>query len=347
MLCHNCGTQRSDADFPCHECGAELEIPTSNIEQEGQEQSVHQILYKDAEAGNEVVKKEKEMSDLTIMILCFGGAALVFALASWCQSLVNSSMFSMYYEGTGIFRELLAEITFFPGWVISVIAFLIGVFFLVSYIKENFINQETISPSQDQQLIVKSATEESATMSNTGDVKKVCNGCGEGILDTERFCTSCGMPVRVTAEHETDTPKVDINPTTLRVPVPVPTPVVAPAKENDITKMEDATDDYATAEQTAAVERAEAAEKAAAAVRAASAEKAAAAAEKAEATERAAAAERAASTERVAVSEKAAVTEAKRNDSEEIRETESSELNKKAQVKAPPTIRVKVKKRQD
>jgi len=71
--------------------------------------------------------------------------------------------------------------------------------------------------SHDQQPIDLPDSEQTVTESNVGDEKTYCNGCGESISDTERLCTSCGIPIREsnkqvalekTAEEETTAEEV-------------------------------------------------------------------------------------------------------------------------------------------
>ena len=49
------------------------------------------------------------------------GAALVFGVASFLQAVFgDSSMFDESYARNGLISDLIINITFYPGWVITV-----------------------------------------------------------------------------------------------------------------------------------------------------------------------------------------------------------------------------------
>jgi len=356
MLCNNCGEQITGGNLLCEECGAEqvreqskdssyVALQANAIEdfrQVSRQQYDHQMTTEEEQSWFKDFERQIDSSRFLLPLLLLGGAVVIFLIANWFQSLVNSSMFSMTYDApekfSGIFLALLAEITFWGGWVLSVVCVIGGVIGLVArdqivwkqdlnapvsdsksqdpayhpqtpladIPESNAIvaasipaqNAVTDIPEQNQPLINSVDTEQSnsfddeqtVTMSRAVVEDIRCSSCGEGILDTERFCTSCGMPIREHVKKDTAT----------------------------------------LAAEREATER-EAVEKAAAVMAA---------------IEGAAEEERAAVADRVTATERAATAGSIRDDSDELgSKAEKSDIHEEAPVKSPPTLRVKIKKR--
>ncbi len=60
-------------------------------------------------------------------LLLIGLGVVVFVIASICQGLVQSSMFSTQYVDSGTVLNLLATVTFWPGWILTVGFIIMGV----------------------------------------------------------------------------------------------------------------------------------------------------------------------------------------------------------------------------
>jgi len=57
-----------------------------------------------------------------------GGGVAIFVVCSIIQALADSSMFSMSYYETGNFViDMLVNVTFYPGWILTVILILAGI----------------------------------------------------------------------------------------------------------------------------------------------------------------------------------------------------------------------------
>lgn len=57
----------------------------------------------------------------------FGGAVAVFIVASIIQAACGSSMFSSSYASTSLVQDLLINVTFLPGWLLTAALALAGV----------------------------------------------------------------------------------------------------------------------------------------------------------------------------------------------------------------------------
>ena len=344
MLCKNCGIQVTGEGLLCQECGTQQVSEQSNdssyvalqaniienFAQVSQQQSNQQTTSEEDQPWYKEFDRLLDSSRYLFPLVLLGGAVVIFLIANWFQSLVNSSMFSMTYDQpekfSGIFLALLAELTFWGGWVLSVLCAIGGVVGLVA--RDTIVWKRDLAapvPESSPHPVTESSPDpvtESSPQSNSFDDEQTvtissavvndvrCSSCGEEILDTERFCTSCGMPIREHATQDTATLAAE-----------------RAAAEREAAEREAV--EKATAEMEA-IERA-AREKVAAEERAAEER---AAAEKVAAEERAA-------REKVAAEERAA---AERAAAEKAAAADRA-VAESAAAKPPPTLRVKVKKR--
>lgn len=67
-----------------------------------------------------------------IALLCWGGAAVVFAICSAVQAAGHSDMFSTRYQDPGNFLlDIAMNVTFYPGWGLTVLLVFYGFVALV------------------------------------------------------------------------------------------------------------------------------------------------------------------------------------------------------------------------
>ncbi len=84
-------------------------------------------------------KKKNEAKDYVQVGLMFLGASLaVFVVCSLIQSWCGSSMFdSTYPSSLGFFQDLLVNLTFYPGWILTGVLGVLGVMSLYAAFTES------------------------------------------------------------------------------------------------------------------------------------------------------------------------------------------------------------------
>jgi hypothetical protein len=93
-------------------------------------QSDSQMTHREAQDKYDQMNRDNNSHKRKMAIFALLGAVAVFALASFFQSLGDSSMFSMYYYPNGFIVSLLVNISFYPGWAITILLLGAGVFLL-------------------------------------------------------------------------------------------------------------------------------------------------------------------------------------------------------------------------
>jgi hypothetical protein len=144
MFCTNCGKQLSAKVRFCVACGNAIAVD-NQVENQANNQSAPQVIHEPPpvtyqsdsqmthrEAMNKYDQMNRDNNSSKRKKAAFSliGAVAVFALASLFQSLGDTSMFSMYYWPNGFFVSLLVNISFYPGWAITILLLGSGVYFL-------------------------------------------------------------------------------------------------------------------------------------------------------------------------------------------------------------------------
>ena len=64
--------------------------------------------------------------------LLIAAGIAVFIVASIIQAVLGSSMFSSSYTSTGLVQDLLINVTFWPGWLLTIALIIAGARLLVT-----------------------------------------------------------------------------------------------------------------------------------------------------------------------------------------------------------------------
>lgn len=141
MFCDNCGAPVDEGMRFCDACGAPVSLAAHTAgatpaNTPSQPIQVRSGDFATTGSGDEELRRieaEETRAGLVSGALSLVGAVVVFVIASFCQSLVGSSMFSMsYYRPDNFLFDLLANLTFYPGWLLTAILVGVGIVGLVS-----------------------------------------------------------------------------------------------------------------------------------------------------------------------------------------------------------------------